>query len=114
MIVQFVPTPEDVAEIKGILNIHDSKHDEYIKTMLPLLFEDVMIYTNNDFGGISPEGAVIIPGGVKIYLAKALEHNLNASGLKSRTMGSVSYTYDLDFPESFKRYLKPYKRLRFV
>jgi hypothetical protein len=114
MEVQFIPTPDDVAEIKAILNIQDSKHDDYIITMLPLLLEDVMVYTNNNFGGISATGSMNIPGGVKIYIAKTIQHNLNVSGLKSRTMGSVSYTYDLDFPDSFKRYLKPYKRLRFI
>lgn len=113
MQIEFVPTESDVAEVKAILNQSGTQNDEYIRTMLPLLLEDVMVYTNNDFGGIQEGGKLRIPGGVKIYLAKALEHNLLKAGLKSRSMGSVSYSYDLEFPESLKKYLKPYRKVKF-
>ena len=115
MQVEFIPTDADVAEIKAILNIDptNTTHNDYIKTMLPLLFESVSIYTNNNFGGIQTDGTIRIPGGVKIYMAKALELNLIKGGLKSRSMGSVSYTYDLETPDSVKAMLRPYKKVTF-
>lgn len=111
--IEFIPTALDVDEIKGILNIQDSTHDDYIMTMLPLIFEDVMVQTNNNFGGLLTDGTIRIPGGVKIYMAKTIEQNLNQAGLKSRSMGSVSYSYDTEVPENVKRLLRPYKRLKF-
>lgn len=112
--VEFIPTDADVQEIKAINGVHSSetKHDEYIITMIPLLLESVMAATNNDFGGIV-DGRLRLPGGVKIYMAKAIEHNLLQVGLKSRSMGSVSYSYDLEMPESIQKLIRPYKKVRF-
>ena len=112
--VEFIPTLQDVEEIKGILNqMGSTAHDEYILTMYPLILEVVIDHTNNDFGGILVDGTIKLPGGVKIYIAKTIEQNLMAIGLKSRTMGSVSYTYDLETPLSVKKLLSTYKRVRF-
>lgn len=115
MEVEFKPTQQDVEEIKAINGIPstEDKHDAYIMTMLPLLLEDAMAQTNNAFGGIHDDGTLRLPGGVKIYLAKAIEHSLLKVGLKSRSMGSVSYSYDLDMPASVTKYLRPYKKVKF-
>jgi hypothetical protein len=111
--MKYTPTPLDIDEIKGILTWDDDKHDKYIGTMLRLLYDDVVVQTNNNFGGVFPDGTISLPGGVMIYMAKTIELNLLSAGLKSRSMGSVSYTYDLEVPESTKRLLRPYKRLKF-
>ncbi|KAA0956634.1 hypothetical protein FQ085_11615 [Planococcus sp. ANT_H30] len=114
MHIEFIPTQNDVNEIKGIMGVAfaDDSKDEYIKTMLPLLLESVMAYTNNTFG-ITTEGTLRIPGGVKIYLAKAIERNTLATGLKSRSMGSVSYSYDTEVTSELKGLLTPYKKVKF-
>lgn len=114
MEVVFKPTQEDVAEIKGILRIPstDESKDAYIETMLPLLLESVMAHTNNNFN-IQADGTLRIPGGVKIYLAKAIERNTMVTGLKSRSMGSVSYAYDVAVPDELKAMLAPYKKVKF-
>lgn len=114
MHIEFKPTQLDVAEIKGIMGLAktDTSKDEYILTMLPLLVEAVMVYTNNTFG-ILADGTLRLPGGVKIYLAKAIERNTMKTGLKGRTMGSVSYTYDNSVPDELKDFLRPYRKVKF-
>ena len=114
MQVEYIVTDEDVLAIKGIMQIDRTNitHDDYIKTMLPLLLESVMAYTNNYFS-ITTEGTLHIPGGVKIYLAKAIERNTLQTGLKARSMGSVSYTYDTAVPDELKALLMPYRKVRF-
>ena len=112
MEVEFKPTQDDVNEIKAICGIEGESKDGYIKTMLPLLMESVMAYTNNTFD-IQEDGTLRIPGGVKIYLAKAIERNTMKTGLKSRSMGSVSYSYDTSISEELKSMLAPYRKVRF-
>lgn len=106
------PAIVKVEEIKTILGIKDAKHDEYLIIMIPILLEHVIAICNNSFiSELTDE--VIVPGGVRLFIAKACEHNMQNAGLKSRTMGSVSYSYELEFPLSIMSYLRPYKRLRF-
>lgn len=95
-----------IEEVKKILGMKDTKHDEYLSVMIPILLEHASSFCNNDFTDN-------IPGGVKLWVAKACEHNMQNAGLKGRTMGSVSYSYELEFPLSIMSYLRPYKRLRF-
>ncbi|WP_162920113.1 phage head-tail connector protein [Paenisporosarcina cavernae] len=113
MILEYIPTTSEIEEIKGILQWTDTKHDVYLQTMMPMIFEDVQIQTNNDFGGILEDGTIRIPGGVKIYMAKVIEMNMQKASLKSRSMGSVSYSYNLEVPESVKRLIRPYRRAKF-
>lgn len=114
MFIEFIPTKDDVEAIKGIMGIsfEDDSKDAYIKTMLPLMIEAVMAETNNTFN-IQADGTMRIPGGVKIYLAKAIERNTMKTGLKSRSMGSVSYSYDTEIPKELMRLLTPYKKVKF-
>ncbi|WP_433958849.1 phage head-tail connector protein [Cytobacillus horneckiae] len=101
----------DKEEVKKILQIKTTKHDEYFETMIPLLIDWVATHCNNSFK--DKLGQLALSGGVKIFIAKACEHNMNVSGVSSRSMGSVSYTYDMDFPPAIMNLLKPYKRVKF-
>lgn len=105
------PTIIEIEEIKSILGIKNTKHDEYLSIMIPILLEHVTAFCNNNF--TSRTGEVDVPGGVRLFIAKACEHNMQNAGLKSRSMGSVSYSYELEFPLSLTSYIRPYKRLRF-
>lgn len=102
----------EVEEVKKLLQIKTNHHDEYLETMIPLLVEWIKDYTNNSF--TDTKGVESLPGGVCIFIAKACEHNMQKAGLKARSMGEVSYTYNLDFPNTLTRFLRPYKRLRFI
>jgi hypothetical protein len=97
----------ELQEVKNILNIADTKHDLYMDTVIPLYIEYVKDYCNNQF--VEKDE---LPGGVKIAVAKMVEFNLNKSGISSKSMGEVSYTYSLDFPQSILRILQPYSRIR--
>lgn len=110
--MDYKPTSFEIEEIKTILGIQGTKDDSYLEVMVPILYEHASAFCNNLFID-DVTGLVSIPGGVRLFAAKACEHNMNQAGLKSRSMGSVSYSYDLEFPESINRFLRPYKRLRF-
>lgn len=106
------PTTINIEEVKSILGYKNNKHDEYLGIMFPILLEHATAYCNNNFVS-NQTGNVEVPGGVRLWIAKACEHNMQQTGLKSRSMGSVSYSYELEFPSSLMSYLRPYKRLRF-
>ena len=95
-----------ITEVKVILSISTSKHDVYFATSIPLFTEYAEGYCNRTF--TEP-----LPGGIKIFVAKACEYNMQQSGLSSRSMGSVSYSYETDFPPSLLKLLKPYRKVGF-
>jgi hypothetical protein len=97
----------NMQEVKDILGRTDSKHDNYINTVIPLYVDYVKEYCNNQSLGTEE-----LPGGVKLAIAKMIEFNLNKSGVSSSTFGEVSYSYSLDFPLSILRMLQPYSRIR--
>lgn len=102
----------EITEVKNILGITTTKHDTYLATVVPLFTEAAQDYCNNPFTDES--GAEALPGGVKIAIAKWCQLNMNQSGLKSRSMGEVSYSYDLTIPDTIKGLLRPHRRLKFA
>ncbi|MFS0560134.1 phage head-tail connector protein [Terribacillus sp. 179-K 1B1 HS] len=100
-------------EVKKILQIKTTKHDEFFGIMIPLVEDFAKHKCNNLF--LDPiTGEENLPGGVQIFVAKACQHNMQPTNVKSRTMGNVSYSYELEFPTSITKLLAPYKRLKFV
>lgn len=97
--------------VKTILQIKTNNHDPYIEVMLPLLVEFTKEWCNNPF--LNSEDEEELPSGVQIFVPKAIEYLMNKSGVSSRTMGAVSYSYDLDFPPSLLKMIKPYRKVRF-
>ena len=100
---------EHVDQVKRILGIKNNKHDDYIEEMVPILIEYAREYCNNPL--ITEE---TLPGPVRLFVAKAIQFNMNPAGLSSRSMGGASYSYDTDFPESILRQLRSYRRVRFA
>ncbi|MBD1223289.1 phage head-tail connector protein [Virgibacillus halodenitrificans] len=100
---------EDVATIGQIDKL---KYAEYLSVMVPLLLEFAEDKCNNKFDGVDENGNLEPPTGVKVFIAESIKHNLSAQGITSRSMGSVSYSYDTDLPEKIVKHLKPYKKLR--
>ena len=94
-------------EVAMIGEIDLNKHSEYVNTMIPLLLEFAEDKCNNTFDEFKP------PAGVKIFIAKSISHKLKDKGLKARSMGSVSYTYDTELPDKIVKSLSPYKRVSF-
>lgn len=100
----------DITEVKNINGITTTKHDSYIATMIPLMEEAVKDYCNNSF--LDEDENEVIPGGVKIAIAKWIQFNMLQSGVSSRSQG-VSYSYDTEVPESIKTHLRRYRRVKF-
>jgi hypothetical protein len=101
----------DLQSVKNMLSIKNTQHDDYLLEVIPLFIEQAKDYCNNSF---LVDGAEELPAGVKLYVAKAIQFNMNPSNLKGRTMGEVSYSYETDLPRSITRLLAPYRRVRFI
>lgn len=101
----------EIEEVKRILGIPESntRYDEYLTTVIPLFIDHARNYCNRPF--TDEDGKDDLPGGVRIAVAKWAQSNMQKPGLRSRTMGQVSYTYDTDIPDSIRRMLAPYRRL---
>jgi Phage gp6-like head-tail connector protein len=99
-------------EIKSLLDPKlVLKHDQYINTSVPLLIEFAQEDCNNSF--TDEFGVLSLKGGMKLFLAKCIEYNLNSkAGQSSRTFGEVSYSYDTNFPPSILKFLEPYRRIK--
>jgi hypothetical protein len=98
-------------DVKKLLGISSDKHDDFIAEMIPILIEFVKDYCNNKFVEDNKE---VLPGGVKLFVARAIQFNMNPAGVTGRSMGGASYSYDTDYPPAIMRLLRPYKRVRFV
>jgi hypothetical protein len=96
----------ELTEVKNLTTLTD-KHDNYITSAIPLYLELAEAKTNNTF----TQGSE--PAGVKLFIAQAIEFNVKKIGLKSFTMGEVSYTYETELPKTVTDNLKPYKRVSF-
>lgn len=97
-----------IDEVAQIAEVDLVKHIDYLEVMIPLLTEKAEDYCNASFDADKP------PAGVKVFIAESVKHKLNSGGLSSRSMGSVSYSYDVDLPERITKNLKPYRKVSFV
>lgn len=96
----------DTAQVKGLLGLSTSKHDMYIEEMIPILIEYAQEYCNNPF-------KEQLPGPVKLFIARAIQFNMNPTGVSSRSMGGASYSYETNYPDSLMSMLRPYRKVRF-
>ena len=101
-----------IDEVKAIARIQGEDHDMFLSVMVPILEQHVIDHCNNRFTKDS-YGDNVLPGPVKLFIAKAAEFNMQKAGLKGRSMGTVSYSYDLEFPGTLYQYLRPYRRMKF-
>lgn len=101
------PTQEEIDQLKQLNNVTGAKHDGFYRSMAPILFDVAKDHCN---GKWEPSE---MPQGVRLFIAKAIQFNTQSTGLKGRVMGTVSYSYDTEFPKAIWTYLRPYKRVRF-
>ncbi|MFP7199685.1 hypothetical protein SFC08_01810 [Lysinibacillus halotolerans] len=101
------PTDDELNELKLLNNENGVNHDAFYRALAPILFETAQEYCNQEW---LPEE---MPGGVKLFIAKAIQFNKNPTGLSGRKMGTVSYSYNTEFPTAIWTYLRPHKRVRF-
>lgn len=91
--------------VKKLAKLDDS-HDEWLSEFLPILEEWVKDYCNQSF----KQG---LPKAVELFIAQAVQFNMQPLSLKARSMGSVSYSYATEFPETMLSLLRPYRKVRF-
>ena len=90
----------ELLEANSII-IDEAKTDLFEKDVLDLL-DDVKYQTNNDF-----EGYTDYPFAIAKFIAGVIEHNQRADvkgNLKSRSMGTVSYTFK-DYEDTYPKHL---------
>ena len=95
-----------IDEVKSIvtangLNIDDGNIELFERDVMDIL-EDVKYLTNNDF-----EGYENYPFAIAKFIAGVIEHNQRADvkgNLKSRSMGTVSYTFK-DYEDTYPKHL---------
>jgi len=101
------PTQEEIEQLKQLNGDTGAKHDAFYCAMAPILFDVAIDHCNDTW---CPE---TMPQGVQLFIAKAIQFNMQTTGLKGRVMGTVSYSYDTEFPKAIWTYLRPYKKVKF-
>lgn len=105
--MNWIPSDEEIKYYKA-LNQDKASNEEYYASMLPILLEKV----NEDYClSIEPES---LPANVKLFLAKATQFYSGPTGLKSRSMGTVSYSFDFsNLPQSITDLLARYRKAKY-
>ena len=91
---------KSILDAKGI-DVPVDSVDIFARDVLDLL-DDVKYITNNDF-----EGFEAYPFAIAKFIAGVIEHNERPDvkgNLKSRSMGTVSYTYN-DYDSTYPKHL---------
>ncbi|PTG01979.1 phage head-tail adapter protein [Staphylococcus chromogenes] len=89
------------------------EEEDLFKMEVDGILEDVRDVTNNDF---IKDGQIVYPYPIKKYVADVLEYYQRPEvkrNLKSRSMGTVSYTYNDGVPDYISGVLNRYKRAKF-
>lgn len=107
MSAAWIVTDEEVNYYATLANAKKVNAD-YYKAMLPLLLKKV----NEDYK--TKFVHTDLPANVEIFLAKAVAFYSGATGLKSRKMGSVSYSYNFDeLPATLTSLLEGYRKAKY-
>lgn len=102
----------DIQQVKDILQITTNNHDPYLATVIPLFEEKIKSRANTRF--VDSNGVEELPIDLQHTLAKWIQWDMTVkAGLKARSMGEVSYTYDNEIPSFVKTDIAPYRKVRF-
>lgn len=97
----------DAEDIK-LLNqipLENTDNDETFIKLIELYKPLADDYCNQEFDSNN------LPSGVKKFIADCIKYGSNGN-LASRSMGTVSYSFVTDIPDSMYKPLKPYRKLR--
>ncbi|WP_299514844.1 hypothetical protein [uncultured Rummeliibacillus sp.] len=116
MVSLWQPDLKDIEVFKKLNQEKSDKHDEYYLTMLPLLVDHVNEKVKEATGKpieFDVNRKPVLNANYTLFIAKAIQHGMTNVGLKGRSMGSVSYTFNLDFPQSLYTQYLPRRKVRF-
>lgn len=94
---------EDVKLINK-LPLEDTSQDETLNKLIEVYKGIAEEYCNQEFGDF-------LPYGVKKFIAESIKYGTNGN-LASRSMGTVSYSFVTDLPQSVYKHLAPFRKLR--
>lgn len=97
----------DAQDVKLLnqLPLDNTDNDETFKKLIELYKPIADDYCNQNFNSDN------LPSGVKKFIADCIKYGSNGN-IASRSMGTVSYSYVTDIPDSMYKPLKPYRKLR--
>jgi hypothetical protein len=100
-------------EAKVLLKIAEANttFDDYIELMLPIIEDDILSYTNNDF--LDDDDEVDYPANLKIIAASMIQFHMNSTaGKTSESIGDYSASYGSVYPDSINNKLNCYRKLK--
>lgn len=111
-----------VKDVKSILQIEDTQHDDYIETMLPIIISFTEQYCNDIFTVRTMNGSYykdqsgyqLVDMGIMIAIAKVIEFYMLKSGVSGEGVSRVSYSYSTELPKSILDILNQYRKVKFV
>ncbi|ULG73216.1 phage head-tail adapter protein [Macrococcus brunensis] len=83
--------------------------DKYDDTQLAILIELYRGIAQEHCNNTFPDGSE--PMGVKKFIADSIKH-CETSGVASKSMGSVSISFDTNLPAAIYDHLAPFRKLR--
>lgn len=101
-----------VEEVKRLLRLKDTSYDEYLSAVIPLIIQFVQQYCNRDF--VNENGQVVLPGGIKLVVAKMCQFHMRDPNIASETLARHSISYDTNYPSEITNILNSYRRPTFV
>lgn len=94
---------EDI-KIFNKLPLEDTSNDDTITRLIEMYKGVAEEYCNQEFGDF-------LPYGVKKFIAESIKYGMSGN-LASRSMGTVSYSFVTDLPQSAYKHLAPFRKLR--
>lgn len=109
-------------DVKEILQMDETEHDNYINIMIPIVISIVENYCNDVFAVRNvdgtlfkdQEGYLIFEAGIILAIAKIIEFYMLESGISQNTVSRVTYTFSTELPKSIKDILNQYRKVRFI
>ncbi|MDW8564707.1 phage head-tail connector protein [Staphylococcus shinii] len=97
----------DAIDVKLLnqLPIEDTANDETFNKLIELYKPLADDYCNQSFDSKA------LPSGVKKFIADCIKYGATGN-IASRSMGTVSYSFVTDIPNSLYKPLKPYRKVR--
>lgn len=101
----WIPTDEEIKSFKLLGGDKSTGNEDYYREMLPLQLEMLNDQLCQKFTSDT------LPASIKLYLSKAVGFFAKDGNLKSRSMGTVSYSWDnSELPFSVTKLLKGYNK----
>ena len=98
-----------LCRVKTLLSIHDSKEDDAIELLIPMVEDEIKAFCNNTF---LVNDSIVWPVGMELIAVKLISYHLaNQLMLAGETNGPNTTTYLQNYPQDVKNFLFRYRKL---